>query len=192
MNGIEIVPLHTKHYPDAIQVLNDGFGTKRAFCCLTNTKTHTEFSNSYKRRPEKKELAFVAVDTNNDAVLGYVQLSKPNVPAFWGLHTCAPNEVYVDQLGVSADARGRGVGTKLMDFCEEYARNLNGINVLTLDVLRGNRALAFYKRIGFEIIPPKSSIDDCFTNCFVWLVVGRPYGLCNSQWGVHKMQKKLI
>ena len=31
-----------------------------------------------------------------------------------GLHTCHPGEMYIEQIAVSADARGMGIGTTLL------------------------------------------------------------------------------
>ena len=57
------------------------------------------------------------------------------------MHDPKKNEVYIEQVGVSSDARGRGVGTKLLQFSEEFAHNQPGVEILTLEVVRGNRAV---------------------------------------------------
>lgn len=187
---VEIIPLED-NFKEVVEVINEGFGSKRALFCIPGSKTPKQFERLYKKRPEKMELAFLAVDTESKAILGFLQMSKPGVPDFWGFHTPKPNEVYIDQIAVSDHARGRGIGTKLLHHSENFARSEPGIEILTLDVLRGNKALSLYQRFGFEITPPKSAVHNGFMNCFVTLVVGRPYGWCNPEWGIHSMVKKI-
>merc|ERR1711862_756987 len=77
--------------------------------------------------------------------------------------------------------------------CENYARNEpTGIEILTLDVIKGNKAITLYQRFGFEIIPPESALESVIRNFFVLLLVGRPYGWCNSGWGSHDDEKVTI
>ena len=190
ISTIEIVLMEKEHYPQVAQIQNDGFGSKCLFCCIPNIKSSSDFTRSFKRKPKKKELAFVAIDTTTSTVVGFVQMSKPGVPDFWGMHTCKDNEVWIDQIGVSSEARGRGVGTKLLKHCEDFARNEAGIEVLTLEVLKGNRALGLYERFGFEKVP-EDLLSRCITSFFVFAVMGRPYGLCHPEWGAIQMVKKL-
>lgn len=188
---IDIVQFKEEHYPQLVKVFNEGFGSKRCLFCFPGSKSQSEFIQNYKRSPKKKELLFVAIDTITDTLLGFVQLCKPGVPAFWGMHNPKKNEVYVEQLGVSSQARGRGVGTKLLQFSEEFARNQPGIEILTLEVLKGNRAVGLYQRFGFEIVPEKNPLTKCLSICCIFVCMGRPYGLCNPEWGSHSMVKKL-
>ncbi len=190
--NIEIVQLEEKYFAEVVEMINEGFGTKKCCICFPGTKGMGQFTDSYRARPLKREIAFIAIDTCNKAILGFVQLCKPGVPAFWGLHTCEQNEVYVEQIVVAEKARGREVGTKLLEFCENFARNEAGIEVLTLDVLKGNKALSLYDRFGFEIVPPSNACSSCCTTFWVTFLMGRPYGLCNPEWGVHTMKKKLV
>jgi len=191
-DNIEIVQLEEKYFAEAVEVLNQGFGTKRCCICVSGVKGVRQFRQSHTAKPLKREIAFLAIDKRTNTILGVVQLSKPGVPAFFGMHTCAPNEVYIDQLGVAEDARGRGVGTKLLEFCENFARNEPGIEILTLDVLKGNKALSLYERFGFEIVPFSNACERGMWTFMVTLFVGRPYGWCNPEWGLHNMKKKLI
>ena len=190
-SNIEIVPLEEQHFKGVIDVLNGGFGTKRCLFCFPATKTPMEFERMHKKNPLKREIAFIAIDSTSKVILGFVQLCKPGVPAFWGMHDPKEDEVYIELIAVADEARGRGIGTKLLHYSETFARNEPGIEVLTLDVLRGNQALSLYQRFGFEIVPPKGCLGNCFLSVFVFLVMGRPYGLCNPRWGLDSMVKKL-
>lgn len=62
-----------------------------------------------------------------------------------------PGELYIDSISVSAEARGKGVGTLLLHAAETY-RSEHGFEVLSLIVIQSNtKAKALYKRLGFEV-----------------------------------------
>jgi len=64
----------------------------------------------------------------------------------------APGCVYVANLGVRADARGRGVGSALLEH-ELRKAGAAGYEKMTLDVAVNNpRAEALYARLGFELV----------------------------------------
>lgn len=81
-------------------------------------------------------------------VVGYAALTfataadeKDELPYSYG---------HVDDLAVSAAARGAGAGSALLLACESLARE-RGVDVLRLGVLaRNGRARAFYLRQGLE------------------------------------------
>lgn len=53
---------------------------------------------------------------------------------------------------VSKEARGKGVGTVLLNNLFHLAQNYFGIEVLYLEVYEGNRAISLYERFGFRQI----------------------------------------
>jgi RimJ/RimL family protein N-acetyltransferase len=53
---------------------------------------------------------------------------------------------------VSQEARGKGVGTVLMNNLLYLAREFFGIEVIYLEVYEGNRAISLYHRFGFREI----------------------------------------
>jgi len=58
--------------------------------------------------------------------------------------------LYIDDLCVEENARGRHVGTALYDYVVTFARNL-GCNTITLNVWNGNdSAMAFYEKRGLK------------------------------------------
>ena len=60
--------------------------------------------------------------------------------------------VEVQRIYVDRESHGSGVGASLMNSCVEQARAWNG-DILWLGVFQKNpRAIAFYKRQGFEIV----------------------------------------
>jgi ribosomal protein S18 acetylase RimI-like enzyme len=199
-NNIRIVRLEEKHLPQLVNVFNDSFGSKRCCCLLFSSKESLrELQSRYSSTPEaKRKLGFVAVDGENEHenVLGFAQMTSYGLPVFpEGLHDLKRNEIYLEIMGVSEDTRGRGVGTKLLDKCVETARlsaASSHTNVtLTLEVLRGNRAIGLYERVGFQTVP-SDPLDDCCGAAVVFFFMGRPYGLCNPGWGSISMEMQVM
>jgi diamine N-acetyltransferase len=56
---------------------------------------------------------------------------------------------WIDELFVRPEFRGRGIGSRALDFAQQTAREL-GAKVLHLEVNRGNPAIELYRRNGFE------------------------------------------
>ena len=64
--------------------------------------------------------------------------------------------LHIDWIAVSPHARGRGVGSKLMAFAHDVARQ-RGLESMTLDVVDSNpRARELYERLGFTEVSTKS------------------------------------
>jgi len=80
--------------------------------------------------------------------------------AVWGNrladHRPRADEVYVDGIAVSSDARGLGIGTRLLQETTSIARD-NGKRFVRLDVIdRNPRAQALYERLGFKVTKVQS------------------------------------
>jgi ribosomal protein S18 acetylase RimI-like enzyme len=57
---------------------------------------------------------------------------------------------YVDNLAVTQESEGKGVGRTLLDYVERWTRD-HGYREVVLDVFAGNeRAIAFYERQGYR------------------------------------------
>ena len=64
-------------------------------------------------------------------------------------HPSAPDELYVDGVGVVDDMREKGIGSRLFDLLERIALK-KGIRMISLEVIDTNhRAKALYERLGF-------------------------------------------
>jgi len=199
-DNIRIVPLEMEHLDDVCRVYKESFRSKRFLFCFPLTESYSEMRRRYSKYPASKlELGAVAMkqdddddDGANTTILGHVQMAVKGHPVYpMELHSCHTGEMYIETIAVSADARGIGLGTELLQWCEAKARSTEGINRLTLEVLRGNRAIGLYERFGFREIPKMDPCDeacDCFCTCFV---MGRPYGCCNRGWGSIVMEKRL-
>lgn len=117
-----------------------------------NTKKYTDGELKAKLA-EYNERIFVAAE--GEKVLGY---------AFCVIQNHAANDVlnnfktlYIDDLCVAAQARGKRVGTSLIEYVYGHAKSCGCYNV-TLNVWQGNDgAAAFYERCGFN--PQKTTLE---------------------------------
>lgn len=67
-------------------------------------------------------------------------------------HKAKPDEIYIDFIAVSAEARGRGLGTSLLREARDIASE-QGFDCVRLDVVDTNRrAQALYEREGYRVI----------------------------------------
>jgi len=57
--------------------------------------------------------------------------------------------IYISDLIVSNEFRGKGIGTLLMTEAEKYARE-NGANIIWLVTGKGLRSNSFYKKFGYK------------------------------------------
>ena len=188
-DGPQIRTLELADMPGVTAVLNEGFGSKTCCCCVPGTETVDRVSSRYTRCPAKISVSAVAKGADG-AVIGVILMAEHGMPVYPpGLHTNKPGEVYIEQLGVGAAARGQGVGGKLLDWGERVARE-RGANMMSLGVLNGNPAIKLYERKGF-VKKPIDAVEDCCGVCIVCCLMGRPYGLCSPHFGGLDMQKPL-
>ena len=183
-----------QHIPQLAEIHKEAFYSKRCMGCpCPCSESAQDACRRYAKYPaEKLALGAVAIDeVNNSLVLGVVQMTRLGLPIYpEGLHTCEVGEYYIETIAVSSAARGRGIGTKLLQWCEDTARS-HSARVLVLGVVNGNRAKGLYERFGFRDIPPGDVVDVCCIVLCVFCVFGRPYGWCNPAWGATDMRKVL-
>ncbi|MEK4423658.1 GNAT family N-acetyltransferase [Solibacillus sp. FSL K6-1523] len=118
------------------------------------------------------------VATSNDTVQGIVVLYDGKQGAILdgqleallaqkGLHLkvdveAHEDEYYIDTVCVLKEARGLGIGTKLLQFAEENGKKL-GYRKLALNVeLEKLDARRLYERMGFHVTEPWTIIDEPF------------------------------
>lgn len=150
-------------------------------CC---PQSEMEFGGPFRRSPEMMETSSAAV-REDGTVVGFAHMVLHGMrrdPFASCLHSTRPGEAYIEELAVSADARGQGVGTKLLERCEEMAR-ARGATVLSLAVVKGNPAIRLYERFGFVRLPD----EGVCTTLVVCCVIGLPHGQC----GGYSMEKPL-
>jgi ribosomal protein S18 acetylase RimI-like enzyme len=174
---------------DITRAYNDGAGAK--FCCLCCPLSEHESGQGVikymETNPSRLPSWGVAVD-NDGRALGYVAMTFHPMQPMDGLHTTKPGEAYIDQLMVSAAARGNGVGTKLLEWAEALARERNS-TTLSLEVLNGNPARGLYERFGLEVQPADPCSRYFISPIFICCFASLPYGC--SHWGSVLMTKNL-
>lgn len=186
---VRIVSIQEEYLPQVRDILKEAFGTKRCMLCLPHDETRNELQQRYTEMPAAKwRLGAVALDSKGK-VLGYTQMTTAGLPIYpEGFHTCANDELYIEIVAVSPEARGRGIGSMLLEWCHETAiSEYPHIARLLLEVLRGNPAIRLYERFGFEI-KPVDCVDNVCGAILVCCFLGRPYGLCNREWGSVEME----
>ena len=191
-SSVRVEALTPARYRENYDIEHAFLGSKK-FCCVLPWSCCGGFgewrAQREKQAPEHKALYAVAIDESTSKVLGFVHCCGHGMKC--DLHTPKPGELYVEELAVSAEARGKGVGTKLLQWAEAQAV-ARGDTVMSLAVLRGNRAQGLYERFGFEEQPHQDGCDECCECCFVTLCFGRPYGCCHAGWGSAFMTKSLL
>lgn len=94
------------------------------------------------------ESKYVFVSINNGKIVGYAMIDlmiKPETPYRRSLKF-----VEIVEIGVLENYRDGGIGTELINFIKDFAKE-KGFNQLKLDVWNFNKkAMNFYKKNGFE------------------------------------------
>lgn len=89
------------------------------------------------------------------------QLAKKNIQVTLDVEA-HPDEYYIDTICVAPNARGLGIGTKLLHFSEQHAKEL-GYQKLSLNVeLEKLDARRLYERMGFVVTEPWTIINEPF------------------------------
>ena len=90
----------------------------------------------------QKTMVFIAEDEQGER-FGFATVSQST-------HFTGQRQAYIGGLATSETAEGRGVGTALVEACEQWARE-QGYTLLTLSTGAANeRALGFYRHLGFR------------------------------------------
>ena len=170
-------------------ILNEGFGTKACCCCFSFHESAVELSKRYTKCPAKLDVGAIAKN-GDGAIVGVLLMAEHGMPVYPpGLHRNQPGEIYIEQIAVSATTRNLGVGGRLLDWAENTARQ-RGATVMSLGVLRGNPAIRLYERKGF-IRKETGCCEECCGVCCVFIIMGRPYGLCSPHFGGFDMSRPL-
>lgn len=193
-SGIAVVieTVQEKHFADLARLQKDFLNSKLMCCCvpLGSFSTEAEVRKTFKKCPEMMEVGAIAF-VEGQAV-GFIQVVLHGMPC--DIHTVEKDEAYVYMIAVDPDARGMGVGSKLLAWADEIGRQ-HGCAKISLDVLGGNKAIGLYERKGYVAQPipfylvPMSFI---FTSLFVGFRI-RPLG-SPAYWNFGKsifMVKKL-
>jgi len=186
---VRIEVMTDTRFSGAAEMQNVFLGARKAMCGVFSYRCcpggASEFGQRYKDHPEKLAISAVAVREDDDSVVGLAMMTEYGMPRTWDekqLHTLRPGECYLDTLSVAAGARGQGIGSKLLRWCEDTAV-ARGAEVLSLRVVAGNPAQRLYERKGFELTNPVGCCGWFWMFCFL----GLPHCRC----GGHRMEKEL-
>ena len=182
---IRIETLTENHFDAARRIENEFIGIGKGFCfglfpyrmCPMGSQ---EFEGVYRKSSDRCSTYGVAILSSGN-VVGICKLRDTTQPAAFmenALHTPKPGELYLDTIAVTKEARGKGVGTQLMQWAEDVAAGRH-LSKLSLGVVKGNPAIRLYERKGYVQVS---------SNCFVpSFFLGRPNGI----FGAVMMEKDL-
>jgi len=85
------------------------------------------------------------IDTGHQFVIPY----EDGVAKGFACYKVLPDKVRIEKIYVLPDQHKKGIGKLMMDYIIEKASE---VNVVELNVNRQNKAVEFYKKIGFKII----------------------------------------
>eukprot|EP01031_Cornospumella_fuschlensis_P032275 gene32275-39034_t len=135
-----------KYFEGALVALNFflGGGRKRMCCLIPLTIFPTsmdEFAGLFATENALSASA-VAVRESDGKVVGFIHMTdrsmvRDSISEL--MHTLKDGECYIETACVLPEARGLGVGTRLLEFCEARARE-RGAHVLSLAVVKNNPA----------------------------------------------------
>ena len=90
----------------------------------------------------QKTMVFIAEDEQGER-FGFATVSQST-------HFTGQRQAYIGELATAETVEARGVGTALVEACEQWARE-QGYTLLTLSTGAANeRALGFYRHLGFR------------------------------------------
>ena len=184
--AVRIEEISAATFDGARVVTNEFLGAGKSVCCVPLwcfPASQGEFNSHFELQYEEAlKTTAVAVRESDDRVIGIMKTAihgQARSAADRGMHETRPGECYIEFLAVASDARGQGVGTRLLKWAEELALS-RGCNVLTLGVMNGNPAGRLYQRFGFirkrEGDPCNAMAACLFTSCFIGCPNGVPGG----------------
>lgn len=193
VSGVRIEEISAATFDGARVVNNEFLGAGKSLFCIPLSCCPTsegEFNSQFEGKySEALKTTAVAVRESDGAVIGVMKTAvhgQARPPADRGMHETRPGECYIEWLAVSSGARGKGVGTKLLQWADHLARS-RGCNVLTLGVMNGNPAVRLYERHGF--VAKRETSCEAFLGCILTsCFIGCP----NGQLGGKQMEKPLV
>jgi diamine N-acetyltransferase len=105
------------------------------------------------------------------APVGYLVLTKADLP----LADISPDDAEVKRVYLLSRFRGAGLGRRLMQEAESYARS-HGMRRLLLGVYSGNNAaISFYERLGYKRVGERSFTvgDNIYDDFILALSLGK-------------------
>ena len=132
---IIIREIDERDYPDVLKIWNNELG---------NSYFNAENFDWHHDRFKGNENYKVFVADLGDCVAGIVYIMQY---APWGTES---EQFWIQGIGVKESVQGKGIGTKLLEHIEEYAKK-KGIGHITLNTgFKRTAAHAFYERNGYS------------------------------------------
>ena len=186
---VRVEPLTEPQFGGAVAVQNSFLGARKRACCICPYSccpaSEAEFAAPYRAHPDQLATTGVAIRETDGAVVGFVQMSAPGHTRDCisrALHTLGPTEVYIEMLAVSPEARGQGVGTKMLQWAEATAV-ARGASSLGLGVVNGNPARRLYNRFGFVPVRQKGACSRASSAAVLFcLLVSRTAAAAEQKW----------
>ncbi len=148
MSEIRIQPVEDEQIQDVDRIRRTFLNSKHFCCCIpVGIGPFWDIAKDYQKHPELKKVCGVAISPQM-GVVGICQLLFEGMPD--SFHTCKPGEAHVLVLAVNEEARGMGVGSKLLAWAEKVARERQ-CTYMSLEVVNGNPATGLYERKGYVI-----------------------------------------
>lgn len=102
-----------------------------------------------------------------------------------GLRHSIPSseDAYIEWIGTHPEYTGKGLGSKLLLWSEEFAREEHNVQKISLEVMKENKgAIRLYERKGYSITKDNNDLCTC---CVIFWLMGCRYT------GTHTMEKSL-
>jgi len=127
--------IEERDYPEVLQIWHNVLGN-RNFTAENIGWHHDRFKGNANYK------AFVAEWENNVVGIVYIMQYAP-----WGVEG---EQFWIQGIAVKDDMQGKGIGTKLLEHIEKYARE-KGVDYITLNTgFKRTAAHAFYERNGYS------------------------------------------
>jgi ribosomal protein S18 acetylase RimI-like enzyme len=184
-SNVRVEALSLPYMEEALSVRNSflGSGRKRLCCLIPLSLAPTPMSEFQKlfTTEDAMSLSAIAIRESDNKVVGFAHMTDRTIKRDFVmrcLHASGDDECYVELLNVLPEARGQGVGTRLLEYCEEKARE-RGAKKLTLAVVANNPAKRLYERFGF--VARNSTVGKRICNVLsVFCILGVPHWGCGT------------
>lgn len=145
-----IEAVQERHLADLARLQKDFLKSKVMCCCIPIGVfvNEADVRKAFHKCPEMMKVTAVALV--EDQVVGFIQVILHGMPC--EKHSVEKGEAYVYMIAVDPDARGMGIGSKLLDWADEIGRQ-HGCEKMSLEVLGGNKAIGLFERKGYSAQP---------------------------------------
>lgn len=144
---IQIRPGEKADFPALIELFKEFAAFERLPECMINSVDKMAEQEAFFN-------CFVA-ETGDKKIIGYATW-------FYGYYTWSGKSMYMDDLYVKPEYRGKEIGTRLINEIIRHAK-MSGCFKLRWQVSTWNTpAIAFYKQVGADIEDPKHNCDLIF------------------------------